>query len=196
MYITPYDTYNVEKIKQQLSEKHAHALALFKAWTSIKRVTKKDGTDFVRFAANFTDETPCGLVIKQPRFSGLEGQFEISVYTRDELHHSAEDYITNYKPLSYYANAERTEAERKGLCIMNPGGFWSDYILYNPDQTYELIKERAEYWRRKAEEYSYCLENFDQLSGALGEMYNNFFEWYTEQPSAFRYAADAVLFDN
>ena len=151
--------YYSENAKKELESRKAKAEALAEAWANVERVHKKDGGDFANLGQNFKNCT-----IKMQEWAHNREEKEIKVYRTDANGHSHSDSLNLARTLE---RNEEEKAKEEGREIIERGAYLKPFVVLTPAEILEACKNRAEYYKKEAEEMARTLENFDKVAGEL-----------------------------
>lgn len=163
-----YD-YKVENELKRLNNDLANTINELKAWEDVKRVTKKDGSDFAVYSKNFDN-------CKIGRESwGETNELKIFVYFKGVGYHS--NAICCYDTLE--KDDPRNGSPRawaRGACLKN------GYLL-TVDEVFKRIESHKEYLRKRIESLTDAIANYDKVIEFLEEVqkqYNSIKEQNTQ----------------
>ena len=154
---TYFDFYKNERLKELLEYKTSYEKQLH-ALKSIKRETKKNGSDFQNFLKNFSSSDP-DVKIQRGGLSGLRGAYITFWYKweRIDLENSTirEDFIT--------------EIEKKDPKRVIKESYLKPYVYYTPTEFFNTIQEAIEKMTEKLKKINTEINSFEEETDKLFE---------------------------
>lgn len=151
-----YFTESVKKEKENLIECVENTKKRIELLKSIKRVYKKDGSNFQNFLQNFKSDLPnCKIYYEYSRITASLYPVEVMIPKHVNRKYWKDEYF------------EKIEKEAPERIIKS---YWlMDQIEYTPDEIMENIKEMIERENKNLIEYENQLNNFDENVEKLTE---------------------------
>lgn len=167
------DEYSKDDIRKMIIEEKKSSIVYYearaKAWRSIKRKYKKDGTDFANYTQNFELASEVrGLFTTRDR----EKDYSFSIYYNNPKTGREDSvYLSCYKNISS-SDPEYEDIKKAGRLIERSVNYLYDYhlydyYLYTPDE----VIAQCEHWAKDCDEKVAILKNDTELEEAGVKMY-------------------------
>ena len=140
-----------EDIRKQFENYIKEYEVKIRLWSAVKRVTKKDGSDFQSFGKNFENAE-----IVRGRICADDFEIRVSDYSIRIDGRWVDDTIDIKQIVEY---SKITPAEEQIV----KESFYKPYFYMTPDQVMEYIQNTIEIYKRKIEEYKDQLAKLDSL---------------------------------
>lgn len=149
--------YYAEDAKKEIERRKAEAEEFAAAWSGVTRKYKKNGEAFANIGQNFE-----GAHVEASPYS-ITPEKRLSVRANYKS-----DYVDMQKTV--YSGSEEAAAYEKAGRLEDRGAFLHPCVKYTVDELEEIIKSRAEYYKKYAEDLGQILEDFDKIAGRLVEL--------------------------
>lgn len=156
---THFDFYKEDILKEFLNWKECYTKELY-ALKSIKRVHKKDWTDFQSFLKNFSCPDDVSIYYWDFNYIKIRHAWECV---------SIQEYSVDEK---FVANVASKNPER-----VIKESFLKDRVYYTPDELMDEINKLIEYREKSIKEYEESIKNFDKTCDELWDKMGELLEF-------------------
>lgn len=140
-----------EEIRKQFEDYIREYEVKIRLWSAVKRVTKKDGSDFQNFAKNFENAK-----IERGRICSDDFEISVSDYSVRIGGHWVDDRIDIKQIVEYSKIVPAEDQIIKEFC-------YKPYFYMTPAQVMECIQHTIETYKQKIEEYRDQIAKLDAL---------------------------------
>lgn len=145
----------MQKSKDQIKEEYMNTIADYEArirlWKAVKRVTKKDGSDFQNFAKNFENAK-----IERGRICSDDFEINVSDYSVRIAGKWVSDNIDIRQVVKYSKITPNPDQIQKVKYL-------EDFFYMTPEQTMQMIQYRIESYENQIQECKDQIEQLDNL---------------------------------
>lgn len=167
------DDERLARIISDLMKQRENNKTRVKAWKRVKRVSKKDGSDFSTFSKNFT-----GCKVLKSKYGLIPDELELNIFERSECGEWVDDFIRNVTTDIKGFDPSRVE---KIPCIV-------PFVRLTPDEIMNEIEKKIERYEKRALELDQIIREAPAHYEAYKEAYNALYEVVSSLPDSFVYA--------